>query len=112
VSRASLRARLPLRILTTALGTGLFVYLVWRAGPGKLIADVVALRWGVESRSYSLDAFQNNHSPTTPSHSLFHRKRVIDWVFTRGPIRAFHPKVHSSVSDSDHYFLSEVLSFA
>jgi len=47
VSRASLRARLPLRILTTALGTGLFVYLVWRAGPGKLIADVVALRWGV-----------------------------------------------------------------
>jgi phosphatidylglycerophosphate synthase len=29
------------------LGTGLFAYLVWRAGPGKLIADVVALRWGV-----------------------------------------------------------------
>jgi phosphatidylglycerophosphate synthase len=47
VSRASVRARLPLRILTTALGTGLFAYLVWRAGPGKLIADVVALRWGV-----------------------------------------------------------------
>ena len=47
MSRASVRARLPLRILTAALGTGLFAYLVWRAGPSKLIADVVALRWGV-----------------------------------------------------------------
>jgi uncharacterized protein (TIRG00374 family) len=44
---APIRARLPLRILTTTLGAGLFAYLVWRAGPGKLIADVVALRWGV-----------------------------------------------------------------
>jgi endonuclease/exonuclease/phosphatase family metal-dependent hydrolase len=58
------------------------------------------------------DAFQNNHSPTTPSHSLFQRKRVIDWVFTRGPIHAFHPKVHSSVSDFDYHPLSVVLSFA
>jgi len=47
VSRTPVRARLPLRILTIALGTGLFTYLVWRAGPGKLIEDVVALRWGV-----------------------------------------------------------------
>jgi phosphatidylglycerophosphate synthase len=47
VSRASVRARLPLRILIAALGTGLFAYLVWRAGPSKLLADVVALRWGV-----------------------------------------------------------------
>lgn len=47
MSRLSSEARLPLRILITALGTGLFAYLVWRAGPAKLIADVVALRWGV-----------------------------------------------------------------
>jgi endonuclease/exonuclease/phosphatase family metal-dependent hydrolase len=58
------------------------------------------------------EASQNNQSPSTPSLSLFQRKRVIDWVFTRGPIHTSHPKVHSSASDSDHYPLSGVLSFA
>jgi endonuclease/exonuclease/phosphatase family metal-dependent hydrolase len=58
------------------------------------------------------DAFQNGHSPTTPSHSLFQRQRVIDWIFTRGPIHATTPTVHSSISASDHYPLSVVLSFA
>jgi phosphatidylglycerophosphate synthase len=47
MSRASVRRRSPLRILIATLGAGLFAYLVWRAGPSKLIADVVALRWGV-----------------------------------------------------------------
>jgi endonuclease/exonuclease/phosphatase family metal-dependent hydrolase len=58
------------------------------------------------------DAFQNDHSPTTPPHSLFQRQRVIDWIFTRGPIHATTPTVHSSISASDHYPLSVVLSFA
>jgi len=58
------------------------------------------------------DAFQNDHSPTTPPHSLFQRQRVIDWIFTRGPIHATTPTVHSSISASDHYPLSAVLSFA
>ena len=52
--------------------------------------------------THLFEASQNNQSPTTPSHSLFQRKRVI----------ASHPKVHSSASDSDHYPLSVVLSFA
>ena len=56
------------------------------------------------------DAFQNDHSPTTPPHSLFQRPRVIDWIFTRGSIRATNPIVHSSVSASDHYPLSVVFT--
>lgn len=55
------------------------------------------------------DAFQNEHSPTTP-HSLFQRQKVIDWIFTRGPIHATSPTVHSSVSASDHYPLSVVFA--
>ena len=57
-----------------------------------------------------LDAFQNDHSPTPPPHSLFQRQRVIDWIFTRGPIYATSPTVHSSISASDHYPLSVVLA--
>ena len=47
VSRVSADAHLPLRILAAVLGTGIFAYLVWTAGPGRLLADIVALRWGV-----------------------------------------------------------------
>ena len=57
-----------------------------------------------------LDAFQNDHSPTTPSHFLFQRQKVIDWIFTRGPIHATSPTVHSSISASDHYPLSVVFA--
>jgi endonuclease/exonuclease/phosphatase family metal-dependent hydrolase len=57
------------------------------------------------------DVFQNAHSPTTPPHSLFQRQRVIDWIYTRGPICATSPKVHSSISASDHYPLSVVVTF-
>jgi endonuclease/exonuclease/phosphatase family metal-dependent hydrolase len=48
------------------------------------------------------DAFANQHVPTTPGSFLEHG-RTIDWVFTRGPIRASQPQVHRSVSASDHY---------
>jgi endonuclease/exonuclease/phosphatase family metal-dependent hydrolase len=48
------------------------------------------------------DAFANQHVPTTPGSFLEHG-RTIDWVFTRGPIRAGQAQVHCSVSASDHY---------
>ncbi len=51
------------------------------------------------------DAFANQHAPTTPGSFLEHG-RIIDWIFTRGPIRAGRPQVHRSVSASDHYPLS------
>ncbi len=56
------------------------------------------------------DAFLNRHSPSTPG-SFFGHGRVIDWIFTRGPIRANKQRVHGSVSASDHYPLSVDLAF-
>ena len=53
-------------------------------------------------RAEFLDAFANQHMPTTPGSFLEHG-RTIDWVFTRGPIRAGQAQVHRSVSASDHY---------
>src|SRR5258708_36110572 len=41
------RARLPLRILGTIFGILLFVHLIQRAGPAKLVASMVALGWGL-----------------------------------------------------------------
>jgi phosphatidylglycerophosphate synthase len=41
------RARLPLRVLGGILGILLFVYLIYRAGPAKLLASMVALGWGL-----------------------------------------------------------------
>jgi len=63
------------------------------------------------SRAQFLDAFANQHRPTTP-HSFLEPGRVIDWIFTRGPVRLSRPEVHRSVSASDHYPLSITLSFA
>ena len=63
------------------------------------------------SRAQFLDAFANQHRPTTP-HSFLEPGRVIDWIFTRGPVRLSRPQVHRSVSASDHYPLSITLSFA
>jgi endonuclease/exonuclease/phosphatase family metal-dependent hydrolase len=57
------------------------------------------------SRAHFQDAFANQHVPTTP-HSFLEQGRVIDWILTRGPIRANQPQVHRSVSASDHYPLS------
>lgn len=57
------------------------------------------------------DAFAHHHVATTP-HSFLEDGRIIDWIFTRGPIRASEPQVHRSVSASDHYPLSITLAFA
>jgi endonuclease/exonuclease/phosphatase family metal-dependent hydrolase len=56
------------------------------------------------------DAFLNRHAPSTPG-SFFESGRIIDWIFTRGPIRAGQQQVHRSVSASDHYPLSIDLAF-
>jgi endonuclease/exonuclease/phosphatase family metal-dependent hydrolase len=56
------------------------------------------------------DAFFNHHAPSTPG-SFFGHGRIIDWIFTRGPIRANKQRVHRSVSASDHYPLSVDLAF-
>src|SRR6202158_5351221 len=62
-------------------------------------------------RAQFQDAFTNRHAPTTP-HSFLEQGRTIDWIFTRGPIRAVEPRAHSSISASDHYPLSVTLAFA
>jgi phosphatidylglycerophosphate synthase len=41
------RARLPLRMLGAILGILLFIHLIHRAGPAKLLASMVALGWGL-----------------------------------------------------------------
>ena len=56
------------------------------------------------------DAFTNPHTPTTPN-SFFTEGRVIDWIFSRGPLRSDTPQVHHSVSGSDHCPLSVTLDF-
>jgi endonuclease/exonuclease/phosphatase family metal-dependent hydrolase len=62
------------------------------------------------SRAQFQDAFANQHAPTTPG-SFLERGRTIDWIFTRGPVRAGQPNVHRSVSASDHYPLSMYMAF-
>jgi endonuclease/exonuclease/phosphatase family metal-dependent hydrolase len=64
------------------------------------------------ARARFQDAFSNRHLPTTPPRSLLSHGRTIDWVFTRGPVRASQPQVHSSVSASDHFPLSVNLAFS
>ena len=51
------------------------------------------------------DAFTNHHGATTPD-SFLENGRAIDWIFARGPVRGYQPRVHRSVSASDHYPLS------
>ena len=41
------RALLPLRVLGAILGILLFIHLIHRAGPAKLLASMVALGWGL-----------------------------------------------------------------
>jgi endonuclease/exonuclease/phosphatase family metal-dependent hydrolase len=57
-------------------------------------------------------AFSDQHVPTTPPRSLFDRGRVIDWILTRGSVKAASLRVHTSVSASDHYPLSLTMHFA
>jgi len=48
VSRNRLaKVRLPLRVLGAILGILLFIHLIHRAGPAKLLASMVALGWGL-----------------------------------------------------------------
>jgi phosphatidylglycerophosphate synthase len=48
VSRTRLaKARLPLRMLGASLGLLLFIYLIHRAGPTKLLASIASLGWGL-----------------------------------------------------------------
>ena len=63
------------------------------------------------SRAQFQDALANHHAATTPD-SFLQDGRIIDWIFTRGPIRASQSEVHRSVSASDHYPLSITLAFA
>ena len=55
--------------------------------------------------------FTDQQIRTTPAKSLLDRGSTIDWIFTRGPIRAKSPRVDTSVAASDHYPLSLTLSF-
>jgi endonuclease/exonuclease/phosphatase family metal-dependent hydrolase len=56
-------------------------------------------------------AFSDQHVRTTPPRSLFDRGQVIDWILTRGSVKAASLQVHSSVSASDHYPLSLKMHF-
>lgn len=62
------------------------------------------------NRARFQDAFSNHYVQTTPSDSLLDHGKVIDWIFTRGSLRARQPQVHRSVSASDHYPLSIALA--
>ena len=56
-------------------------------------------------------AFSDQHVRTTPRRSLFDQGQVIDWILTRGSVRAASLQVHTSVSASDHYPLSLKIHF-
>ena len=61
-------------------------------------------------RADFLDAFADQHTPTTPN-SFLADGRVIDWIFSRGSLRSGAGQVHRSVAGSDHYPLSATLDF-
>lgn len=61
-------------------------------------------------RAQFQDALANHHAATTPD-SFLQDGRIIDWIFTRGPIRASQSDVHRCVWASDHYPLSTTLAF-
>jgi len=63
------------------------------------------------SRAQFRNEFASQSMRTTPPKSLFDRGSVIDWILTRGPLRARQPQVHNRVSASDHYPLSITLAF-
>lgn len=65
---------------------------------------------GALSRAQFQDALANQHVPTTPD-SFLEQGRIIDWIFTRGPIRPSQSQVHRAVSASDHYPLSVTMDF-
>ena len=61
-------------------------------------------------RSQFRDVFTGRHAYTTPG-SFFEHGRIIDWIFTKGGVRASQAQVHRSVPASDHYPLSANLVF-
>ena len=63
------------------------------------------------SRAMLLNAFSGSGVPTTTPRSIFDRGRVIDWLFTRGPLQVAKSTVHRSVRASDHYPLSVKVDF-
>lgn len=46
VFRISPKGRIPLKLLVISMSAGLFAYLIWRAGPGKLWENIHTLGWG------------------------------------------------------------------
>ena len=58
------------------------------------------------------NAFASRRVATTTPRGLLNHGRTIDWILTRGPLRASQPQVHSSVSASDHFPLSVNLAFS
>ena len=58
------------------------------------------------SRAMLLNAFGGTPVPTTTPRSIFDRGRVIDGLFTRGPLQVAESTVHRSVRASDQYPLS------
>jgi endonuclease/exonuclease/phosphatase family metal-dependent hydrolase len=56
-------------------------------------------------------AFSDQHVRTTPRRSMLDRGQVIDWILTRGSVKAASLQIHSSVSASDHYPLSLEMAF-
>jgi endonuclease/exonuclease/phosphatase family metal-dependent hydrolase len=62
------------------------------------------------ARARFQDAVVSPRTPTTPAHGLFEGRRRIDWAFIRGPLRASSGQVHRSVTASDHYPISFILT--
>lgn len=46
---------------------------------------------------------------TRPAHNVLSNPRAIDWALVAGPVKASQPKVHSTVTASDHYPISFTL---
>lgn len=78
---------------------------------GDLNLDLLRSSAPAISQAQLSSAVSGEPPPTTPSRFLYKPGRTIDWILTRGPVRAANLQVHSSVSASDHYPLSVVLHF-
>jgi len=79
---------------------------------GDLNFDITrATASGDLKRAEFRNEFAGQGVRTTPPKSLLDRGSIIDWIFTRGPIRAKQPQVHNRVSASDHYPLTVTLAF-
>jgi endonuclease/exonuclease/phosphatase family metal-dependent hydrolase len=78
---------------------------------GDLNLDVAR---GDTNSDFSHAEFENPfaavHAPTAHGRMLEHGISI-DWIFTRGPIIASQPQVHSATTASDHYPLSLVVDF-